>query len=256
MTKRQQFVVTSIILTAGFLVMQLIDPAWRYQAIFALTFLAFILSFWSLSFSFKKDAFLLLLVLPTMFTGGIGLFYFLLPQALLSQIPILVAYAIGIYALLLTSNIYRVAAERTIALLRAAHAVGFILTLFTAFLFFDTIFLLRSDFWLNGLLASVVSLPLSVHGLWSVHLEPILEKNIILYSLALSLVAGEIAIALSFWPITPTVAGLVLTTVLYIGLGLGQAYLQQRLFQKTVKEYFLVGAIVFLATFFTARWGG
>ena len=42
-------------------------------------------------------------------------------------------FGIGQYTLLLTANIFSVAAIRTIALFRAAVAVGFVMTLLTGF---------------------------------------------------------------------------------------------------------------------------
>lgn len=256
MTKRQKFVVSSLLLTIGFFLLKFVEANLRYHAIAGLTILAAVLSFWGLRTEISKNATLLSLILPIMFTAGIGLFYFLLPSTLIVLIPVLIIYVVGIYALFLTSNIYTVAAARTIALLRAAHAVGFILTLFTGFLLFDTVFSLKGEFWLNGVLSFLTAFPLFLQGLWSIALEPKLTRELVLYASGLALTAGEIAIALSFWPITTTVAGLALTTVMYVGLGLTQAHLQQRLFRKTIREYLLVGIIIFLAMYFTARWGG
>jgi hypothetical protein len=256
MTKRQKFVATSVLLAAGFFLTQFVDLQWKYQAIIGLTFLSVVFSFWSLAGGIGKDATSLTLVLPAFFTAGVGLFYFLLPSTLLTRVPILFLYAVGIYALLLTSNIYTVSTARTIALLRAAHAVGFLLTLVTGFLLFDTILSLRWSFWANGLGAFLVGFPLFLQGFWSTELERKLSGEVFYLALVFGLILGEIATALSFWPITVPVGALAWTTVVYIGLGLGQAKLQQRLFAKTVREYLLVGAAVFVTMFLTAKWGG
>ncbi|MBI2268487.1 MAG: hypothetical protein HYU80_03565 [Candidatus Blackburnbacteria bacterium] len=256
MTKRQKFVISSLILTSGFISLQFLDTSFRYQAIGGLTLLSTLLTLWSLKEGLGRNSTLLVLILPTLFTAGVGFFYFLLPPTLFIAIPVLMLYSLGIYALLLTSNIYTVAAARTIALLRAAHAVGFLLTLLTSFLLFDTLFSLRSYFWANGVAASLVSFPLLLQGFWSIDLERKLGREVLLLGAVFALVTGEIATVLSFWPVTVAVGSLALTTVMYMGLGLGQAKLQQRLFPKTIKEYFLVGAIVFVTMFLTARWGG
>lgn len=256
MNKRQKFVLSSLVLALGFFLIQFVDFQFRYPAIAGLTVLSAILTFWSLRGGLGRNASLLSLVLPPFFTAGVGLFYFLLPSTILTRIPVLVLYALGIYALLLTSNIYTVAAVRTIALLRAAHAVGFLLTLVTSFLLFDFIFSLKGGFFHNGILAGIVSFPLFLQGLWSVELELNPSEEVKTQAFALALVVSEIAAILSFWPVSVAVAALALTTVVYVGLGLGQAKLQQRLFPKTVKEYLLVGIIVFATMFLTARWGG
>ena len=256
MNKRQKFVLSSVLLATGFFFIQYIDFDLRYYVIAALVTFSIIFSLWSLKEGIGKDATLLTIVLPPSFSAGIGLFYFLLPSTLLVLIPILVLYAIGIYALLLTANIYTVATARTIALLRAAHAVGFLLTLVTCFLLFDTILSLRVDFWINGPAIFLISLPLFLQGFWSVELERSLSREVWELSLGLAVVTGEVATILSFWPVTVAVGSLALTTIIYVGLGLGQAKLQGRLFDRTVKEYLLVGGIVFITMFATARWGG
>ncbi|KKU80845.1 MAG: hypothetical protein UY08_C0008G0012 [Candidatus Gottesmanbacteria bacterium GW2011_GWA1_47_8] len=236
--------------------MQFFAIGLRYQVISGLTFMTLVFAVWALRDGLGRNATLLGLVLPTFFTAGVGLFYFLLPASVLSAIPVLVLYAIGIYALFLTSNIYTVATLRTIALLRAAHAVGFLLTLLTAFLLFDTIFSLKLNFGFNSLGTALIAFPMLLQGFWSIDLEHKLGKDVLYSALGGAVVVGELAMILSFWPITVPVASLTLTTVLYVVLGLGQAKLQQRFFARTIREYFLVGAVVLLTMFATARWAG
>lgn len=256
MTKRQKFVLTSILLALGFFLTQFVDLSLKYHAITGLAVFSLALPLWSLRGGIGRDATALVLVLPALFTAGIGLFYFLLPSTLITRIPILFLYAVGIYALLLTANIYTVSTARTIALVRAAHAVGFLLALVTGFLLFDTLLSLRWDFWANGGVSFLIALPLLLQGFWSIELERQLSKEAFYLSLVTALVLSEIAAVLSFWPVSVPVGALALTTVLYISLGVGQAKLQQRLFAKTIREYLLVGAAVFATMFLTAKWGG
>ena len=72
-----------------------------------------------------------------------------------------------------------------------------------------------------------------------------------LFSLALA----EIAVSLFFWPVTVVVGSLFLTVALYMLLGLGQASIEERLFGQTVREYLVVGLVVFLGMFLATRWG-
>ena len=51
------------------------------------------------------------------------------------------------------------------------------------------------------------------------------------------------------------VGSLALTTSLYIILGLGQHYISERLFRRTLNEYVGVGVAVLLVIFLTTRWG-
>src|SRR3989344_6021972 len=265
LTKRQKFVATSLFLAGVSFFVQYVDVDYRYLAIVGFSLLTFFLSAWALKDGLGKSATLLTLVLPVFFTAGIQLFYLgfessnfylSLPEFLQMGIRglFILGYAVGFYALLLTSNIYNVATARTIQLLRAAHAVGFVLTLATAFFMFNTILAWRPDFWIIGIGMGLVSYPLFLQGFWSIELEHKLSPEIKTLSLGLSLIVAEIATILAFWPITVQVGSLALTTILYIGLGLGQAKLQQRLFEKTVREYLIVGLFVFVIMFFTARW--
>lgn len=256
MSKRQKFIISSLVLAGGLLVIQTLEPEFRYQAIFALTLVSALLTLWSLREALSGIRFLTTALLPTLFTAGVGLFYFLLPSNIFSQLPVIVLYAVGIYALLLTENIFSVAAIRTIQLLRAAHAVGFLLTLLTAFFLFDTIFSFRLSGWWNSLAVFGVSLPLFLQGLWSVNLEEKLTRRILDYTIFLSLVTGELAFIISFFPITIAMASLFLTTTIYVTLGLIQAEFQERLFKQTIYEYLAVGIVVLLVMLITSKWGG
>jgi len=256
MTKRQKFIFTSLVLSGGFLFIQLTNFLNRFQAIVILTLVSLSLSFWSLYEGIGRNSTLLTLILPPLFTFSIGLFYFLLPASLLARIPVVLIFTLGIYALLLTANIYTVAAIRTIALLRAAHAVGFLLTLTTAFFLFDTVFSLRLFPWYNAALAFIISFPLVLQNLWSVLLEEKISADLLGYSLTISVCVSELTLLLSFWPVSVAVGSLFLTSGLYVSLGLVSAKLQQRLFAKTIREYVLVGLVVFVTMFLITKWGG
>lgn len=256
MSKRQKFIFTSLFLSFGLLLLAIADISWRYQAIGALTLLAGVLTVWSLREALEGIRWLTTVILPILFTVSIGLFYFLLPSTWFSRLPVALAFAIGMYALLLTENIFSVAAIRTIQLFRAASAVGFLLTLLIAFLLYDTIFSFRASFWINSLLVGFISLPLFFHGFWSINLEEKINPKVLIYTLSFSLVLGEMAMIISFFPLTVAMSSLFLTSVMYVLLGLTQAYLAERLFSQTVWEYLGVGMAVLIIMLVTARWGG
>jgi hypothetical protein len=256
MNKRKRFVIVSLLLSLGLLGTQLVRVEHRYQAIVVLGGISYALSAWALSDDLKGVEWFTVLVLPLLYPISVGLFYFLLPERLLSRLVILGVFGVGMYALLLTENIFSVAAIRTIQLLRAAHAVGFLLTLVTAFFLFDTIWSFRLPFYANGALVALCSLPLFLQGLWSYRLsERKIEKRTLKYSLALALGLGQIGMALSFWPVTVPVGSLFLVTMAYVGLGISQYHFAERLFRKTLYEYLGVGVIVIVATFLVTRWG-
>ncbi len=255
-SKRKRFLASSFILSLGFIGINFLPEAQRFMAIGFLGFLAFILFVFSLWEGLGINQTLLTLILPPLFTVGVGLFWFLLPSNFLAKVPVIIFFGLGIYALCLTLNIYTVSAIRTIALLRAARGVGFVITLVTLFLIFDTIISLRLPFYFSSLLVFVVSFLLFLQGYWSIPLEKEFSFKLLRLSLVSALIVGEIEISLFFWPVSVAVGSLLLTTTSYMLLGLGQAYLEERLFAQTVREYLLVGIAVFFGMFLVTRWGG
>jgi hypothetical protein len=255
MTKRQKFVITAILLSLGFLGINFLDNSYRFWAIGALS-IATILGFiWGLWEGLGLNATLLTLVLPALFTLGVGIFWFLLPSVVIARIPVILTYGVGIYALALTANIYSVSAIRNIALMRAAKGVGFVLTLLTAFLVFDAIFSLRVHLLLVLPLVFSSSFLLFLQGLWASDLDHTLDEGIIKKSLILGLGMVQVAALLFFWPVTVVVGSLFLTIAVYVLLGLGQASIEGKLFKQTVREYLTIGVVVFIAMLFATSWG-
>jgi hypothetical protein len=256
MNKRIKFLVTTIVLTVGFLVLGLYAEQSRLLYIGGLTAVTVLLFIWSLLGSLRLNATLLVLVLPAFYTFGVGLFWFLLPSGPFTSLPVTALYAVGIYALVLTSNIYVVSAIRTIALARAAKGVGFVMTLFTLFLVYDAVLSLRLPLHLNSIALALGTLPLLVQGLWAGKLTTTVPRKIWTYSLVFSYGVAATSSVLYFWPVSVVVGSLFMTGVVYVLLGLGQAKLDARLFKQTMREYVVVGVAVFLATLFTTHWRG
>jgi len=256
MSKRKKIILTSALLSLSLVFIQTEVVSRRYLAIFGLSLLAYFFSAWTLKEGLNGIEWLTVLSLPVLFTGSVGLFYFLLPSQWLARLPIIILYGLGMYILLLTENIFSVASVRNIQLLRSAQATGFLMTLITAFFLFDTVFSFRFDPWLNFLAILVIGFFLFFQGFWSVTLESQLLSKIFFLSLVLALVLAEGALGISFWPLSVSTSSLFLITVLYMLLGLVQSQLQERLFKKTIREYLWVGAAVFLTILLTTHWGG
>lgn len=255
MSKRRRFVVISALLSLGFVAIQFISDQNRFWAVGLLGLAAILLFFWSMFENIGKNMTLLTLILPFMFTVGVGTFWFLLPASIYVRIPIVIFYGIGTYVLCLTVNIFTVSAVRTIALLRAARGVGFVVSLTTAFLTFDAILSLKSDLYVQLPLLFIVSFPILLQGLWSVSLEKSFQAHLFNIALVGSLVVLEIATLLFFWPVSVVVGSLFLTVFFYLLLGLGQAYIEDKLFPVITREYLTVGVLVFFAMLLSTHWG-
>jgi len=255
MSKRLRFIISSLLLSAGFVVIQFLDGQYKFPAIFGLVFLTGLASIWCFYEGLGRNMTWTSLILPMLFTLSVGLFWFLLPSNVFTRIPIVLFYGAGIYVLSSTMNIYTVSSSlRTIGLLRAARGVGFVLTLITSFLIFDAIFSIRQMIHINFLLIFVSSFLVFLQGFWSINLEKKLSSDLISMSLVTALIIGELVIF--FWPVTVVVGSLFLTSGVYLLLGLGQAKLEDRLFPGILREYLTVGLIVLLGMFIATRWGG
>ncbi|RJR15214.1 hypothetical protein C4579_02805 [Candidatus Microgenomates bacterium] len=255
-SKRQQFVAVTIVLTILMMATQTFTGQIRFDIMGGLMLVTFILSAFVLREDLKGWEFVTLLILPTFYTAAVFLIYFLLPTRWLTRLPIAVLYAIGMYAILLTENIYNVAAERTIQLIRAAHSVGFLLSLVTIFFLTDTFLSLRLPFYFNLLLGFFIAFPLTFQALWSMELTEKISHMVWVSSLIISLIITEIFFIFSFWPVGSTIEALFVTTVFYSLVGMAQQYLIGRLFVKTSREFILVLVVVFFIIIFTTRWGG
>ena len=257
MSKKLRFLISSILLSAGFVLIQFLEDKFKFPAISALVLLTGVLSAWSFYEGLGKNMTWVSLILPMLFTLSVGVFWFLLPANVFTRIPIVIFYAVGVYVLSSTMNIYTVSSTlRTIGLLRAARGVGFVLTLVTSFLIFDAIFSIRQSIFINAGLCFAISFLLFIQGFWSINLEKTLEKNILILSLTSSLILTELVTLIFFWPVTVVVGSLFLTSGVYLLLGLGQAKLEDRLFPSITREYLTLGLIVLIGMFFATRWGG
>lgn len=255
--KRARFVVSAFVLAGMLLITQLVPFSWRYFSIAGLFLLSFLLSSWSLSEGIGSWLMrLIVVILPGFFSVGVALFYFLFPESIIYQLVLLIFFAFTIYVIFLTENIFTVASIRTIALLRAAQTVGFLITLLTAFFWYNTIFSFRLFGWWNALLVSAVSFPLVFQALWAADLSEKFNNNILLSSLIFSLVIGELSLVLSFFPVNVLTGSLFLTGAAYVLVGLGSAWLVGRLFQKTAREYLIVGGLMLLFFLATTSWRG
>lgn len=256
MKKRTKIVISSVLLAFLFYLANSLPGLERVWFLVGLAATAAIVTVWSLWGEIQKVEFVTILILPLLFTAGLGLFYYLLPGTWLLKAGMAVVYAAGMYILLLTENIFSVAAQRNIQLLRAAQATGFLLTLVTTFFIFDAIFSYRLSPWWNAVLVGGVSWLIIFQGFWTVVLGERFPVRVFFRSGALGLVLAQTALVISFFPLTVPSASLFLTAVVYVLLGLAQSDLQERLFVNTVREYAWIGALVLVTILLTTRWGG
>lgn len=256
LTKRQKIIVVSVILSFGLLSTQLVDFNLRFRFLAGLSLLTYILSLWALWEGISKLKAIILLILPTLFTLGLASFYFLLPVRWLTRLPVALIFGLSFYSLLLSQNVFNVAAIRTIPLYRAASTVAFLFTLITSFFLFNVVHAFYLLFVWNGLIVLIISFPLIIQILWSINMEEKLAGSIVVQSLLLSLSLGELALVFSFWPMVTTMWSLTLASAMYVLVGLATQILRERLKRRVVWEYLTIGALVFIVAFLTSSWTG
>lgn len=254
LTKRKEFVIITLFLTILFVIAQMAGQGTQFYVLGGLSLFAYGLSAVALRENLRGIKWFTLLTLPLLFTVSLGLFYFLLPVRWLTRIPVALLYAVGMYAILLVENIYSVAVSRSIQLLRVAHAVGFVATLVSLFLLFNTMFSFRFPSYINFLVVLAIELPLLIQSLWSIDLSERIGGQIVIFSIFFSLVAAEVAFVISFWPLAPVLSSLFLTIVNYTLLGIGQQYFSNRLFKKNIIEYVRVFVIILFIIIVTTRY--
>lgn len=255
LTKRRKFLIVSLLLTLGLWIIQSLSVEARYTAIVVLAILSAGLTGWSLIKDLRGVAWVLDLILPTLYPTVVAVFYFLLPQASVTRWIVLLVFSISMYGLLLTANIFAVAAIRTIQLLRAARAVGFLLSILTAALFFHVIYSLHLPLLVVVGLVYLVTYPILLQGIWSYTLHTDISRDLLSAAIG-ALVVAELALAISFWLIDPPLASVMLSMATYVIMGLFQHEAEGRLFPRTVSEFVGFSTIVFLVVVVTtvARW--
>jgi hypothetical protein len=259
LSKRQKIVVASIFITVGFLIStQTYNVVFgRYYFIYGMGALAFLVSLWALWENINKTKIATLIILPVLFSLGVTSMYFTFREVQwFTRLPSAFIVGFLFYLLLLAENVFNVAAAtRTIPLYRAASTASFVFTVLTSFFLFSVVSTLNDNFVLNGVVVMIISFLLILQSIWALDMEKI-TTSVLVYSLVLSLIIGECGLALSFWPVAPTIWALLLSTSLYICLGVLSDSLRDKMTGRVVAEYLGAGvAVLVFAALFTS-WVG
>lgn len=255
-TKRQKIILMALFLTVVLITTQTVGESVRYQSIGFLTLAAVLLSIFALWGELSGVKYFLLLLLPVYFVAGASLFYFLLPVRWLTRLPFAALFGISVYLLMLTSNIYNVASIRTIALLRAAHAVGLLFSLVSTFFLTNVLFSLHWPFYLNVIGVALITGPLYLVGVWASELEDYISQRVFWYAVVFTMVTSQVGLVLSFWPVVPIAGALAIATVMYVLLGLSQLHLDDKLKSKVLWQHVAISILVFVIIVISTRWGG
>lgn len=258
LTKREKIITSSVVLSL-FLISTWFVPlkfyiSYKFIFIGLLAVSAYLLSLWSLWEGISKLKAFILMILPTLFILSVANYFFLLPARWLA-LPVSLIFGLIFYTLLLSQNVFNVASIRTIPLYRVASTTVFVLTLITSFVLFNVVYSLNMLFIWNGIAIFMLSFFLILGVLWSIDMED-LSGLVLIYTAIISLVTGEAGLVLSFWPVFHPMAALMLSTILFITLGISTHHLRERLSRGVVWEYLGWGALIFIVVTLTTSWTG
>jgi len=252
-SKRQKFISGVIILSLGLFISQNLLGKSGVYTVFSLAFLTDLILFLILYKDLKENFSPQVFILPFLFSLAFGLFYFLVPARFLTRLITTSLYALGLYSLFLSENIFIVSSIRTIALLTSARTVSFTITLLSYFFLSNVVFTLHLNIYVFIFLLLIYSFLLIIHSLWTYTLVRNIFVNLYwIFGLTLCLI--EVGIILWFWPSTPTVLALFLTGIFYSIVGISQVWLEKRLFKGVLWEYVWIGAVVFVTLLLFTHW--
>jgi hypothetical protein len=256
--KRQKFVVSVTILSLGFLFSEFQVHRIGLLPSIVLAIFSDLLFFWTVREDLPKGLHLSLsvFILPFFYTLAFGLFYFLVPPRLVFRLLLTLLYAVGLYSLYLSQNIFIVGTERTIQLLSGARIVSFVLTLLSFFFLANTSFTLHLQVYFLLPLIFIFTFLLIFQSLYTYGMQAQVSfLTLLKWSLILTLVLCEAVVILWFWPSNPTIIALFLTGCFYTIVGLSHVWLDRRLFRSVLWEYVWVSAIVFFVLIAATSWG-
>lgn len=253
MDKRQRFISSVIFLSLGLFVSEHFLGKSGVYLIFALSFLTSFLLYLCLRRDLKDNFFFQIFILPFFFSLSFGLFYLLVPARYLTRIIMTSLYAVGLYSLFLSENIFTVSSIRTIALLSSARTVVVALTLLSFFFLSNVTFSLHLSLPITLLLIFLYTFPIIIQSIWIYTLDRKFFSSIF-WVISLTICILEMAILLWFWPSTPTLISLFLSGIFYAFLGLSHVWLEKRLFKGVIVEYFWVILIIFIVLVFFTSW--
>jgi hypothetical protein len=254
-SKRQKFVLAVLFLSSGLFVSEFLSGVSLLGAAIFLSFVTVVLLYSFLRKDVQDSFYYPIFILPLLFTLSFALFYPLVPARFITRFALTSLYALGLYSLFLTQNIFAVSSIRTINLLRSARIVSFVLTIVVLFFLTNIIFSVRLPFYITPFVVFVIIFFLNFQSLWTYSLSSKLSKDMVALSALIAICCAELSLALSIWPINAAIYSIFITGIFYSYSGLTHAWIEKRLFRGVLWEYIWVGFLSVLILIFFSSWG-
>ncbi len=262
-TKRERFATGVIIISSLLFITEHFLTRSELIVVLILSLLTDLFLYWALRNDLKNNFSPQVFILPFFYTMAFGFFYLLVPQRLIAELVLTIIFAIGLYSLYLSQNIFIVSSIRTIALLSGARTVSFVITILTYLFLTTVVYSLRLNIFVVLPMILFYSFFLTMQAIWSNTLEKSVKKNLV-YVALLTICQNQLAALLWFWPNStwllssfdppPVLISLFLTGFFYILIGLSHLWFEKRLFKSTLWEYVWVGFFVFIMLVTFTSW--
>ncbi len=251
--KRQKFLLSVLVLSIGLFIAEYVLGRSGIIIVLILSFLTSFFLYLSLRDDLKENFTPQVLILPFFYTLALGLFYLLVPARLLTRFGMTFLYALGLYSLFLSENIFTVSAIRTIQLLSGARTISLVLTMLSYFFISNVVFSFHTNIFITLGLVTLYTFPIVLHSVWTYAQERNLFSQVF-WVLTITICLVEVAAFLWFNQGSPTVIALFLTAIFYVILGLTHAWFERRLFRAVILEYFWVTVISFIFLTLFSGW--
>ena len=255
-SKRQRFIASSLAIWGLIIAYTNIASLQTLPVVILIALITYIICIIAIYEEIRGVEFATLFIIPVLYTLGTISFIDILPDRKVYRYPFIIGFPVGMYMILLTQNIFNVAAIRTIQLLRAAKTVSYFTTLITAFLLIavTTVNITNPFYYLISIF--ILISVLTFQFFWSFDLGPKVEKRVVLYTAMTSLLLPQASLILIFIPVSPALKSLLLITYFYVILGISTHHLERKISLRIVSEYIFFAFSVSIVILVSTKWAG
>jgi len=211
-------------------------------------------SFFSLYEGIEKIEWYMLFLMPVLLSVSMYLFYFLFPVRWITRLPFIGIYSISMYAVLLSSNIFNVGAEKNLQLYRAGFSVNYFIQTMVFFLIGNVLASFHWGFLANAFVFGLLAFAMSIQLYWSIKLDMHVRKEVFNHAWLTALLVAEGSLLLSFFPLSEAIFALVVAVLYYCIAGLTHLHLDERLFKHSVREYATILIVILAILFLSVSW--
>lgn len=252
--KRRRFLLSSFILTIFVLISSFIPYGQIWLYLIGLSLLVYGFTYFSILQDIERGEWIMLFIIPFLFTIASVLFYVLIPGRWITRLPFMLFYSISIYAILLSQNIFNVGVELNLQLYRAAYSINFLFNTIIAYLLTQYLMSFRFGPFLSTIGSMLIIYPLALHVFWAVNPKVYISKELYKYAGYVVILAGQVIYVFSYLPIRTEIRALVVSACFYSFAGLVYLHIERMIMTTRIREYIIVLVFIILLALLSAQW--